>query len=204
MFFLLFWNSILVILDTVDIHCICEVPIFPVSALWDSTSCCICELSVHFLCIPVVLQEAGSQLSGSSACTQSRGTGLCKLPVSPSSTTAVPTVMMLGEHIDDYRSSLRENNWSLLKTTAFRLWRQVFVQILGKKLFPSDNFLLPTTKKKTATQMRRQTVLWNCNSSASFVLQPLICQQQRWKQETLPLKESHLWFPAFTQHRQSN
>lgn len=123
-------------MDTLDIYCICEVPVFPISALWGSTSWCICELSVYFLSIRVyvVLQEAGSQLSGSAACTQSRGTGLCKLPVSPSSTTAVPTVMMLGEHVNDYRSSLRENNWSLLKTTAFRLWRQVFVQILGCKI----------------------------------------------------------------------
>ena len=53
--------------------------------------------SCVFLCVRVyvLLQEASSQLSGSPACSQSRRTGLCKLPVSPSTATAVPTVMML-------------------------------------------------------------------------------------------------------------
>lgn len=68
-----------------------------------------------------MLQEAGFQLSGSAACSQSGRTGLCKLPVRPSTATAVPAVMMMGEHINHYGSSLRGNNWSLLKTKVFGL-----------------------------------------------------------------------------------
>ena len=87
-----------------------------------------------------MLQEAGFQLSGSAAYSQSGGTGLCKLPVRPSTATAVPTVMMMGEHIHHYGSSLRENNWSLLKTTVLGPGETGVRLHLGRHSpFPSDD-----------------------------------------------------------------
>lgn len=67
--------------------------------------------------VHAVLEEARLQLSACAACSQSGGTGLCKLPVSACTPTAVPTVMMMGKHIHHYGSLLKGNHLSLLKPT---------------------------------------------------------------------------------------